>query len=152
VPPRFAAEPGGASWWYDGPSLTLHVKTAHVDLAKGPYTLELKTLPVNDTALSGLKGAFAHSNLAKDNLDQSRSVPGFASWDGDDMSKAHVGALSRLASVGDALSHLGLTDLKAFGTLLSGYKATLADAIVEVAPLTGGRAAYARALLSSAMN
>lgn len=70
VLPRRTAAQGSAAWRYDGPSVTLHVTTARIDLGKGPYVLELRTPPVDDIAMSGLKGIFSHSNLAKESLDQ----------------------------------------------------------------------------------
>ena len=80
-------------------------------------------------------------------------MPGFASWDsGAVKDDKREGALSRLASLGDALSYLAVVNLTSFQSALSNYKADLKAAIEEVKPLVGPRAAYAQALLATALN
>ena len=74
-----AGAAGAATWWYDGPSMTLHISTEAIDLSSvaAHHAIEFTTIaPVDDAQLSGLKGVFAHANLAKDNLDMTRAEPG----------------------------------------------------------------------------
>ena len=136
---------GAASWWYDGPSLTLHLTTDAIDLSTAAHTFKMTTIaPVDDAQLSGLKGVFAHANLAKDNFDMTRSEPG--------AHDTHGGALSKLSSVGDGLSYQAAKDPAGFIKALGAYKAGLAAAIAEIGTLKGPRAVYSQALLATALN
>jgi alpha-glucosidase (family GH31 glycosyl hydrolase) len=145
VLPRRGPAHEGAQWWYDGPTATLHVLTAPIDISEGSFALELQTQPVDDRLLSGLKGIFAHSNLAKDNLDQARVVP----TPSDD---EHRGALSRLSSVGDSLTYLSSTNKDNFMEALRSYRDQLEAAVDELGALRSLRADYSRALLETALN
>lgn len=139
-------DPSGDAWWYDGPEMTLRIRSHSVSVKQG---LSIKvTAPVMknmEASLSGFKGVFRHANLAKDNFDQTRSEPGAHNTGG--------GALSQLSSVGDVLSFYaskpGLSD---FLSQVQGYKSMFDKAVAEVDREKGARGAYAQALMASALN
>merc|ERR1711871_1164622 len=99
---------------------------------------------VDPLILSGLKGIFRHANLAKDNLDETRSEPG--------AHDTHGGALSQLSSVGDMLSYWAYSNTTAFTNAVHNYRHGLQAAISELASVKGNRVKYSQALLNNIFN
>lgn len=81
------------------------------------------------TELSGLKGAFARANLAKKNLDMTRSTPGSHNTQG--------GILSRFSSVGDGLSYSASSARTDYDAAVSSAPTEYAAAVAEINSMKG---------------
>ena len=82
---------------------------------------------INDSFMSGLKGAFKHSLLAKANLDADWSTPGSQS--------VYGGNLSIAASTGEALSYLAGSNLAEFYSTLQYFPQVFLLGLREVRAL-----------------
>jgi hypothetical protein len=74
--------------------------------------------------LSGLKGAFARANLAKQNLDMTRSTPGSHNTKG--------GKLSIFTSIGDGLSYSAVSSPSDYSAAVAGAPAAFRAAVQEI--------------------
>jgi len=154
-----------SGWCYSGEDMTLYVRTAPVSTST-PTKISITTPSalalgiasgaggggVGDVteAMSGLKGVFQKTNLAKDSLDEVRATPGCHTTEG--------GALMAVSALGDSLSYLAGTDAKQFAETVAIYRTYFAKAQAEMTnhtlmkKVSPERAAYANALLANALN
>ena len=139
-----------SGWCYSGEEMTLYLRTPAVSTA-APLKIALTTPAVPDNILSGLKGIFQKTNLAKDSLDEVRLTPGCHAAEG--------GALMAVSAIGDALSYLAGVDAARFvETVATTYRTMFVKAQAEMtnrtlmSKVSTARAAYANALLANAMN
>ena len=123
------ASPSSPTFWtYLGNEVALLVQLPTVATSQ-PTTLTLVWSDLPDaSALTGIRGAFAHGALAKQNLDEVGLTPGTHSTAG--------GYLDLLVSTGDALSFLAGTNISQFVSRIQSFQSVLFPrALAEVSAL-----------------
>jgi len=133
MPITYSRSGGPNTWRYNGIELTTIIETAPFSTSS-LVTIVINTDHVDDSLLSGMKGAIIHSNLAKQNLDVTWDTPGSNSVNG--------GNLSLAASTGEYLSYLSGADRKTFMDVLSNYKNLFQLAVKEIQSLKPTGALY----------
>lgn len=101
---------GDNTWHYRGPELTTVIETSKLSTSS-QIVITVVTNPVDEKAMSSLKGLITKSILSKQNLDQARVAPGDSSTNG--------GNLSITATSGEELEYLAGVDLNAFYSVLA---------------------------------
>eukprot|EP01125_Pyxidicula_operculata_P005865 TRINITY_DN2050_c0_g6_i2.p1 TRINITY_DN2050_c0_g6~~TRINITY_DN2050_c0_g6_i2.p1 ORF type:complete len:1034 (+),score=272.65 TRINITY_DN2050_c0_g6_i2:380-3481(+) len=123
LPISYSVHGGANTWRYDASRVTTIIETPFLPTSSD-VNVVITTNPVNDTQLSGLRGIFSHSTLAKRLLDQANAAPGTFSVTG--------GSLSKVASASNELSYLAGKDIGLFTTLLNNIPQMFVDAVNEI--------------------
>lgn len=121
--------PSSPTWSYDGETFSLVITLPTLKAPNTDVTIEItwnQASLVNESLLSGLKGAFRHAIIAKTALDLPSITEGSHSIMG--------GYLNSATSLPDALGYFAGTNLTTFARVLTDYRTNIfPNAIAEVA-------------------